>query len=445
MFANILAAALRNLGRNRLYAAISIGGLAIGMAAALLTGLFIRDELTFDRFIPGYRDVYVLVSQVRPAGRPQMVLDYAPEQTAGWLKSMLGRTKVARLAFDRLLIRRGAVEASEDVAWVDADFFAVLPLPTAYGDLATAMARPDAVVLTQAMARKLFGQEDVVGQALQLGSQSMRVAAVIRDLPDDTHLTQRVFASGAGGASLLRRLETQTFQQGFTNIVTNPPPAPGPIIQPVRTRIYVRLQAGAPATALQKALVDMTAQHAQQLAPSPTTAATILAAPLSGLHLYPFTGSLVGAAEARGSTGALYAMGGVAALILLIAGINFVNLMTARAVRRAAEVGVRKAAGARRRDLIVQFIGEATLYAALAMIVGLALAELCLPGLNAILLRDIDFAYWRSPVAPLWLGGAVFVVGGLAGAYPALVLSAFRPAAVLRGVEAHSSDSGAVR
>jgi putative ABC transport system permease protein len=134
-----------------------------------------------------------------------------------------------------------------------------------------------------------------------------------------------------------------------------------------------------------------------------------------------------------------------ALLILIVAAINFVNLMTAQAVRRGAEVGVRKAFGARRRDLIVQFMGEAMLYAALAMVAATALAEWALPGMDAILLRHIDFAYWRSPIALLGLGAAVIVLGLLIGAYPALVLSAMRPATVLRGAAPQATGSGRVR
>src|SRR5262249_22317858 len=133
----------------------------------------------------------------------------------------------------------------------------------------------------------------------------------------------------------------------------------------------------------------------------------------------------------------------VGVLILLLAGINFVNLMTARATRRATEVGVRKVCGGRRGDLVVQFIGESVIYAAIGMLIAGALLELLLPSLNTFLDRRIVFDYWHLPVLGA-LVALVLVVGTLAGAYPALVIASFRPAGVLRAAVLHAVGTGKV-
>jgi putative ABC transport system permease protein len=409
MFRNYLAAALRNLARNRLYGGINIIGLAVGFAAAILIGLFVRDEFTYDTFIPDHQNVY-RVSTIRlvPGRSPIFVPVSAPD-VAAWLKlDFPGVQSVARLASEQVGLRRGNVEASDDIAWVDPDFFDVLPMRGLAGNLRTALARPDAIVLTRQMARKYFGRDNPIGEMIEINRQhSLQVTAVLMDLPSNTHLDFKIFASGRAPYSRLAVLDAMPRT---------------PIEKPWDTLTYVRLSPRTPIAELTRALPDFVDRHL----PLPAFARGSIALqltliPITAIHLY-----------GHGAATADYALAAIGALTVLLASLNFVNLTTARATRRAIEVGIRKASGATRTDLVIQFIGESMIYVTLSMVLALALVEVLMPRFNAFLGRTILFDYWHSPDLAAGIAAAVVLVGTLAGAYPALVLSAFPPAWVLK-------------
>jgi len=409
MFRNYLTAALRNLARNRLYAGINIGGLAVGFAAAILIGLFVRDEFSYDSFIPGHQRVFRVAANRIVPGRGPMFVPVVPPDLAAWMKLDLpGVQSVARLATEEVGLRHGDFEASEYIAWADPEIFEVLPLQVLAGNLRTALERPDAIVLTRQMARKYFGRDDPIGETIEINRQHLlRVTAVLKDLPSNTHLDSRIFASGRAAYSRLAVLDAM----------------PGPAVQkPWNTLTYLRSSPAASIDALAHALPDLIDRHMQFPGAYKFSAAVHLTLiPIAAIHLY-----------GPGSATADYALAAIGALTVLLASLNFVNLTTARAARRAIEVGIRKAAGAGRTDLVIQFIGESMIYVALSMVLALALVEVLMPHFNAFLGRTIVFDYWRSPDLAMSIVGAVLLVGALAGAYPAVVLSAFPPAWVLR-------------
>ncbi len=195
MLRNYLAAALRNIARNRLYAALNVVGLAVGFAAAMLVALYVRHETHFERFIAGYENTYRLsgprTDEVNGPIVGDLQLDFPDIQyIASLRKSAEGDS-----------LRRGDVEAAEPgFYWADPGVFAVLPLPVVVGDLRTALQRPDGLVLTRRMAHKFFGTEvpvsQILGQTLEINRQyTMRVTAVLEDLPSSTHLNTEIFGS----------------------------------------------------------------------------------------------------------------------------------------------------------------------------------------------------------------------------------------------------------
>lgn len=420
MLRNYLAAALRNLARNRLYAGVTIVGLAIGLAAALLIGLYVRDELTFDRFLPDHDRIYLMTTTVEmPGAEPirtklsqiklaeRLPLDFPEVERAGRLSN----------AYFPPTLRRGDFSAAEqNLFWADENFFRILRFPVLAGDLAHALDRPDSVVLTRAMARKYFGRDDPVGQILTIDRDPFRVTAVLKDLPSNTHVTAEIFASSKSPQSPISKF--------------------GPINGPLDTTLYtyVRLRPGASPEALHKRMAAfLNARfplNARSLGDHAKRDTQFL--PLTRIHLTPSTQD---AFNSKGSVdpAVLAAIAGVGALIVIVAAINFVTLMTARAARRAVEVGVRKALGADRRDLIVQFMAEAVLYVVAAMVLAVSLAELLMPAFNAFTQRHMRFDYLTDPGLGLSILAALIVVAGLAGAYPAFVLSSFRPSSVLKG------------
>ena len=223
MFRNYMAAALRNLVRNRLYAAINIVGLALGVSAALLIALFVRDEHSYDQFFPGYRDVYLLTESKDYIDHRMLAerWDFSFPDLAAKLSVQFPQiTTVARImtADNPPHIRHGQVEADETgFLWVDPSFFRVMPLKSLAGDLQSALATPDSVVLTRMAARKYFGRDKPLGELLEvnpaMGSDAgkvstafstphpMRVTAVVEDLPSNSYLKGEVFGSSLAAYS----------------------------------------------------------------------------------------------------------------------------------------------------------------------------------------------------------------------------------------------------
>ena len=446
MFENYLAAAARNLRRNWVHAAINLLGLTVGFAAALLIGLFVRDEYSYDRFIPGYRDVYLLTESKELIDRRLRTeqWDFSSPDLAANLSTHFTQIKAAARimpADNPPHIRRGPVEADEtEFLWVDPSFFDVVPLRSLAGDLRTALATPDSVVLTRSACRRYFGRDTPLGELLEVNPAMgpdaiavssafstphlMRVAAVIEDPPANTYVKGEVFGSSLAAYSPFA-LYNVTSDQG-----------------PFRANAYtfIRLRPNSPVKQMQQELSAFAARNSTVYPPGFTIGLHLT--PIGALHLSPPGESPM---SPRGDKTLLTALIAIAMLVIASASFNFVALMTARAAQRAIETGIRKAVGAVRSQLIVQFLVEAVIYVTLAMMLAVVLAKGSLPYVNSALNQKIAFNLLGDPV----LFGALLVItlvlGLLAGAYPAFVLSAFRPAAVLKGTLVQGPTAGSVR
>jgi putative ABC transport system permease protein len=432
MLRNYLAAALRNLFRNGPYAAINIFGLALGFAAVILIALFVRDEYSFDRFYPDYARVYAVTETVTPPGGGPLRIAVTASNIAPAMKLDFPEVEIAtRLAPSGAVLRQGSIVGSASLYWADPSFFQVFPMKVIAGNLGEALNRPDGLVLTRRTARRYFGREDVVGKALEMDRKyTMHVAAVIEDLPYNTHLNVDVFAPGIASFSALARLDA-----AFSD-----PSA----LREENVYAYVRLRPGARVDRLAAAMKAFALRHVTgEFGGQPIAKAyTFNLIPLADIHLQP--GS-IGDMKPPGDVRTLQTMIAVAGLILFVAGSNFVSMMTARAAGRAIEVGVRKAEGATRGQIIAQFLGECLFYTALALALAILAVELVLPSLNGFLQRDIAFDYLRDPVLGGGIVAAWLVTGLAAGAYAAFVLSMFRPGAVLKGVVFLPGGSGRLR
>jgi putative ABC transport system permease protein len=432
MFRNYLAAALRNLARNGVYAGLTIVGLAIGFAAAILIGLYLRHELTYDQFVPGHDRVFLVSQTIMPRDKPKTQLDYTSARLADDLKLDFPQIQyVARLSSASYppAIRRGNVSVSEQAfAFADPDFFKVMPMPVVAGDPATALEASDAVVLTRSEARKFFGKDAPLGGQLLIDGRPARVAAVIEDLPTNSHLNTEVFISSKAPGSIFPTL----YNAGYSSSAN---------------LTYLRLKPGASAAAFNAGLVGFVERRilpaARAQNPDQTLDGVIVRLkPLTSIHLQPADG---GDPKPGADVKVLAGIGVIGVLIVVVAAINFVTLMTARAARRATEVGVRKALGAQRKDLVIQFMGEAVVYVTLALVLAVALAELLLPAASAALQRKLVFNYLTDPLILAAMLGVTLATGVIAGIYPALVLSSFRPASVLKGGPIAAAGSGGIR
>ncbi len=432
MLRNYLAAALRNLFRNGAYAAINIFGLALGFAAIMLIALFVRDEYSYDRFFPDHARVYRVMETVSPPGEAPIRIAVTGSYIAAAMKLDFPEVETAtRLSPGSVVLRQGNIESTAMVLWADANFFRVFPMKVVAGNLDEALNRPDGLVLTRTTARRYFGRDDVAGRALEMDRKhTMHVAAVIEDLPSNTHFRAEVFAPGIASFSALTLLDA---------VLSDPAK-----IQAENVCTYVRLRPGAQLARVTAAMKEFSFRHVRgEMGGEPVAKAyTFNLVPLTHIHLEP---GRIGDLKPPGDERTLQTLIAVAGLILFVAASNFVSMMTARAAGRAIEVGVRKAEGATRGQIAAQFLGECLFYAALALGLAICAVELVLPALNGFLQRGIAFDYLRDPKLGCGIL-AVWVVTGLAaGAYAAFVLSLFRPGAVLKGVVFLPGGSGRLR
>ncbi|MEI9982251.1 MAG: ABC transporter permease [Aliidongia sp.] len=429
MFRSYLVAAWRSARRDRFYAILNVLGLGLGFAAAILIGLFVRDELSYDRFLPGYQDVYrAQLTDTESGGQPTTMW-VTPERLAVEMKLYFPEIVASTRTVEQTVgMRHGDVEATEDIQSVDPDFLAVLGFPLIAGDAATALSQPDTIVLTRRLAEKYFGTTDCLGQTLELNrAHPVRVTAVAEDPPTNTTNGFTALLSGKSSYSTLARKDL------------DPREPKGELRNSVQT--FIRLKPSTSPDALDARLPDFVFSHYTNLIGDKPLFVLFLK-PLAAVHLHPNDPDT---RESDDQADTLYAVAATGLLILLLAGVNFVNLVTARAARRALEVGVRKALGGMRRQLLIQFMGESVAYALIGMVLGMALAELCVQPLDAFLDRQIAFDYWRHPVLAVVPIAAAVLLGLAAGFYPALVLSSLPPATVLKARAGSSAGGGRLR
>lgn len=407
MFKNYVTVALRNIRRHAGYAAINVFGLALGIAVCVLILLYVRDELTHDHFHQHADETYLLRTQ-KSYGETGRRVFFNPEvpMVDALVQASPDLRQAVRLVNEgRLLVRRGEERFYEEkLRYTEPAFFSVFDFPLQAGDPATALARPNTVVLTAAAAERYFGTTDPVGATLTfVGEEEMtfEVTGVLAPMPTNTTFDFAVLASVATLEPAFSEGNVHLYGQTF--LLAAPGTPPGQIEAHVRAQLADGEQA----------------EH------------EVLLSSLKALHLSRY--STQRGPGLSGNVRYLYIFGGIALLVLLIGCVNFVNLTTAQALRRAKEVGVRKAVGAGRGQLMAQYLGETLLYSLAAMCLAVALAELALPLFNTLVGKQLTISYFSGQALALWLVGLWLLVGLLAGVYPALVLSGFQPLQILRG------------
>jgi putative ABC transport system permease protein len=425
MFRNWFAAALRNLGRNRLHAAISIFGLAFGIAAALIAALILRAETTYEAYVPARERTYLAALRMDFPGQVLRLSTDTHSGTAALLEANLPQIEAtSRMAGGYVELRRADVHAREFVYWSDANIFDLLPLHAVAGDLHAALSRPDGLVITPEVSRKYFGTEHSLGATLLVDGAPMQVAAIIEAPPAHrTILESGIFASARAEHSTISKAERDPKNK------LGEPSARSVV------KTLFRLPAEVTPDRFRKQLDAVFAKLFPNEGAQKFFQLKLLR--LDRIHLDPDANP--GAAER------LMLIATTGALILLVACINFVNLATARASTRATEVGVRKALGASRGALIAQFLGEALLYVLFATLLGAMATELLLPYVNAFLETGATFQFLRDPAMSGAIVFGILAIAVLAGLYPAFVLSSFKPAAVLKGDATRSRAANLAR
>ncbi|MBZ6383946.1 ABC transporter permease [Sphingomonas sanguinis] len=415
--ASALLSFYRSLTRHRLFALLNIGGLALGIAVFLVLFLYVRFETGYDRFMPGADKLYIIQERYFMPGLSDTPSPYTMGGEWTHLKADYPNLVGTRLFQRNAIVHQGNNVTSEALAAVDANFFALLRFPAISGDPVKALADPDAAVITQEVAAKYFGSEPAIGRTITFAVEdkmlTYRVGAVIENMRDDSSVQDDIYVQ-----LVPARFANEWFEHwGSTSLTT-----------------ILRFPDAAAAHAFEGELGEFAKRHvfaAGDIKPGQWQQSL---RPLVDNHLYD-----------PADRAAVTTLGVVGLLTLVIAIVNYVNLATARSGLRAREVAIRKVLGGTRAALMRQFMTEAVATVALAAVLGLALAELSLPLVNAAGGTTLAVHYLGagSILPPLLL--MVLTVGLVAGIYPALVLARFQPSAVLASARAPGGGRAGAR
>ncbi|WP_339816001.1 FtsX-like permease family protein [uncultured Imperialibacter sp.] len=413
MFRNYLVTALRSLLRQKAFSFINIIGLAIGLAACLLIIQYARFELSYEKFLPGYQNVYRLRLDRYNNG------ELGSQWAAG--ASAIGKAlkeefpevvSYARLSHWGFTVKIGdKVFKEENSFFASDDFLKVFPYKVVAGSGENALKEPFTSIITQSTASKYFGEEEAVGKIITVNSgQGFKVTAVIEDQPRNTHLKFGVLVSFATYISWQPEVDDAWWWDGFLN--------------------YVKLEEGTSASAFEAKIPTLVEARIGERNREVNHEMIFSLQPLADIHLYSH---LMHETEQGGDGDTVYALLGIGFFIILIAWINYVNLATARSINRAREVGVRKVMGSYKRQLVGQFMLESALTNLVAVAIALVIVLAATPYFSELTGQQVSYAFLAD--AYFWFVLLAFFAGGsiLSGLYPSFVLARFQPASVLKG------------
>jgi putative ABC transport system permease protein len=410
MLKSYLAIALRHFATQKLYSITNILGLAVGLACFILIGLFVQYELSYDRFFARADRIYRVSRDFHLSDSELHLATIAPQAAALLKQEFPQIEQAARLHFySSFIVSRGNEHYIARAQLADNELFEIFDFKWLQGDPHTALEQPFTMVLTQTAARRYFADSNPLGQTLTLENKwPVKITGVIADLPPNSHLHFEMLISIKTGQVAVGDKFLNDW--GSNSFMT-----------------YVLLAPGARGEEIAKGSDAFFDKH---MGPNSSSGTQLAVYPLTDIHLRSHRDLEL---RPPGNITVVYTFSAVAAFILLIACINFMNLATARSVQRAKEVGMRKVVGAERAQVIRQFLGEAMLLVLFAVCVAVALVEITLPFFSAFVQQELTFNYLSDPKVIGLLALLVIFVGLVAGSYPAFYLSAFNAASVLKG------------
>jgi putative ABC transport system permease protein len=419
---NYVKIAFRKIRRQKSFSFINITGLAIGMAACILILIWVQDELSYDRFHENADQIYrintedtsggkIFIQAGSPAPLGHALVEELPE-----VENFV-RVQAGWKGWDLHLGEKHFLE--EHLAAVDPSFFDIFQFPFVKGNPKTALKDRYSIVLTENLSNKIFGGEDPMGKIVGLNDADMTVTGIIKNIPRNSHL---YFTYAFPAVNMTKWRESKLDEWSYTQFAT-----------------YVVLRKNTDIAAVNKKMMALINKHIPNLKGK----GRVYLQPFKDIHLHS-TGinTWMLAYPNKGNITYIYVFSLTAFFILLLACINFMNLTTARYSTRAKEVGMRKVVGARRSDLIKQFLGESTLLTFLALLISTLLVELMLPTFTRLAGKElslIQFGNWQILVG-LFIFALVTAL--ISGSYPALFLSAFQPVKVIKNIEQLGTGRG---
>lgn len=426
-----------------MYAAIKIGGFAMGIAACLLIGLYIRDELSFDRSYPDADRIYRVIGYYNNDGKTEKGTDW-PAPMGKTLKADFPEVEISgRLMPNSLFDKAGSNEVrradqvqntyEQGFTYADQEMLDILQLPMVYGKRELALKEPLTMVISKRKADKYFPGKNPVGQVMYLNNDKTKpytIGGVMQNIPSTSHLRNFDF---------LLTLKGIEFYQGEQNNwnASNYPD-------------YIKLRPGTNIAQFEKKITHDLIQNyylptllkgGMKDAEKEVQKISLHLQNVRDINLYSYD---IYDDTPHGDVRFIWLFGAVAGFILIIACINFVNLSTAKSANRAKEVGLRKAVGSYRSSLINQFLAESTVYSVLSFVIGIILAWLLLPYFNILASKSLSMPWQEWWLMPSLIAAA-FIVGVVAGLYPAFYLSGFNPVQVLKGSISTGSKNSILR
>jgi len=422
MFKNYFNIAFRNIQRNKVYSFINITGLSLGLAAAMLIILYVKDEVSYDRFQKNvsniYRITFTMLNKDGGVEHRDGITGYfqGPKFTA----NVPGIQSFVRIQSGGVDIKKGTDVTSEEMLKVDSSFFSVFSFPLLSGNPKTCLSNPYSVVISEDEAKKQFGTTDAVGKILVLRNDSTfvpySVTAVAKRCPQNSSVKFDILLPFRPSAKDLQSSENW-FNFFLNTFVVLDPKANVASVQNQMQQFYDRDSKEAMKMLTEKyGPVFGKAQYGLQ--------------PYAAMHLskdFPPDAGLTDASNPLYS----YILSGIALFILLIACINFINLTVARSLKRAKEIGIRKVVGGNRKQLMIQFLGESFILCLIAFVMALAIVKLVLPVFNDLSNKTLSLSYLFDAKLTAFYIILFLTTTLLAGFYPALILSGFNPVQTL--------------
>ncbi len=423
MIKNYLKIAWRNIRKNKLYSFVNIVGLTAGLTACMLIGVYIWNELTYDRFHVNADRIVRVTSDLRIAGTERRFAQTGTKVGPEFQRTFPQVTHYVRTMKSSASVAIGQQSFEENnILYADADFFRLFSFPLSQGNRETALDTPQKVVLSRSTAKKYFGGTDPVGKTLRLngGGKEYEITGIASDAPLNSQLQYDLIISFSSlGAS---RTEVWNTANYITYLLLGDAGQISPLatsISDYMKKVNQGGEMGIPGT-------DYWTFHLE---------------PLKAVHLHSDLAGL----ESNGNMTYIYVLSIVAALILLIAGVNYTNLAIAQSVNRSVEIGIRKVMGADKSQLLNQFLGESALITSLALIFALVISMALLPVFSAITGKSFTAGVFLTPQ---FLGSALFltvIISLLSGMYPALFLSSKKLINILKSGPRLSHSGGGLR
>ncbi|HPG32657.1 MAG TPA: ABC transporter permease [Lentimicrobium sp.] len=426
MISNYLRSAIRNFNRNKFYSVINILGLSLGLTATIFILLYIKDELGYDKHFAQYDRIYRLEGDFTINDKHDRFA-VSSSALAPALKIEFPEIEsFCRFAQnDNAIIKYNEKEFYEKkVLFADSTAPAMFSLKFTEGNPLNSLNEPFELIMSESTAKKYFGTEPAYGKSVKTGNgNSFKVSGVFEDLPDNTHLKFDILMSANTLASLFGRERFNSLEpMAFWN---------------VSMYSYIKLKPNSNIADIEAKFPDVYNKYMKSIGDQINASFSLLTTRLDKIH----HASKLAADQPVGNMAYIWVFGAVAVLILLLASINYMNLATARAATRAKEVGLRKVVGANRLQLGTQFLSESMILSIAALLISLALIQLLLPAFNDLSGKNLSFSLFTNIGIFAGILGISLLTGLLSGIYPAVVLSSYQPAMVLKGKLKNGSKS----